>query len=57
VLLPGDVGLGVAVAVVVAVTDTGKWVISTAGEERRQFLDMLLKSQWWGFGGGLFVRG
>jgi len=57
VLLPGDVGLGVAVAVVVAVTDTGEWVISTAGEERRQFLDMLLKSQWWGFGGGLFVRG
>jgi len=57
VLLLGGVGVGVAAVVVVAVTETGKWVISTAGEERRQFLDMLLKSQWWGFGGGLFVRG
>ena len=54
VLLLGDVGLGVAAE---AVTGTGKWVISAGGEERRQFLDMSLKSQWWGFGGGLFVRG
>lgn len=59
VLLLGDVGLGVVVVVAAAeaVMGTGKWVISTGGEERRQFLDMSLKSQWWGFGGGLFVRG
>ena len=57
VLLLGDVGLGVVVVAAEAVTGTGKWVISAGGEERRQFLDMSLKSQWWGFGGGLFVRG